>query len=664
MWLVRLQGLRQNRLMSRIIKIAKAVTIAISLLIPPMARADEVASLRQALTAAEVKDWPAALAAAQGAGAAGGDVIVWQWLRDSQGKLGDYESFLARHPDWPGLALMREKGEVAVARSTDPARVAAYFDAGKPKTGQGAVALVSAMVALGRPGEAEAEAFRAWTTLKFESEDETAMLGLMGDALSVAHEVRLDRILWEGGRNGEAQRMLPRVSKDWQALAAARIALRADSTKAAALVEAVPKAVANDPGLAFERFGFRMRADRYDDAATLIIERSKTAAGLGDPQAWAKRRADLARILLRQDQPKTAFRVAAQHQLTSGDEYADLEFLAGFIALRKLADADAAVTHFARMKEAVVTPISVARAEYWMGRALEAKGDNAGAQAAYARAARNQTAYYGMLASEKIGLPLDPALANAGEPGAGWRTSGFAGSSVLAAGMALAEAGDRTLAKRFFLQLAEGLDGTELEQLADLALRMKEPHIALLVAKAAAERGLILPRAYYPVPDFVPDGLPISRALALSISRRESEFDPAAQSKAGARGLMQVLPATAEQVARKTGEPSSAGRLISDPQFNVRMGSTYLSHMAEQFGPAIALIASGYNAGPGRPKKWIEQFGDPRSDAVDVVDWVEMIPFTETRTYVMRVAEGVVIYRARLKGQAGPVQITAELTGR
>jgi soluble lytic murein transglycosylase len=270
-----------------------------------------------------------------------------------------------------------------------------------------------------------------------------------------------------------------------------------------------------------------------------------------------------------------------------------------------------------------------------------------------------------MLASEKIGLPLDPALVNVGEPTPAWRTAKFAGSSVLAAGMALAEAGDRALAKRFFLQVAEGLDATGLQQLADLALRMDEPHIALLIAKQAAERGVILPRAYYPMPAMVPDGLAVSRALALSISRRESEFDPAAQSKVGARGLMQVMPATADHVAKSLGEAASpASRLITDPPYNVRMGSIYLSHMIEKFGPSIALIASGYNAGPGRPGKWIDQFGDPRKDSVDVVDWVEMIPFGETRTYVMRVAEGVVIYRAKLKGVAGPVRITAELTGR
>ncbi len=634
------------------------------MLIAPMAQADEAAALKQALAQAAAKDWPEALQTARGAGAVGGDLILWQWLRDGQGKLGDYEGFIARRPDWPGLALLREKGEVAVARSTDAARIMAYFNKTKPKTGLGAVTLVRALLTQGNRQAAEAEAFRAWTELKFAAEDEDAMLALMGEPLAVAHEVRLDRILWDGGRLAEARRMLPRVSKDWQALALARMALQAGADDAPALLNAVPKARVGDPGLAYARFVYRMRKDRYDDAAELILASSASAASLGNPAAWADRRALLARYLMRTGQPKTAYRVAAGHQLTSGSDYADLEFLAGFIALRKLGDADRALKHFGHLKAAVATPISVARAEYWSGRALQAKGDAAGAETAYKAAARQQTAFYGLLAAERLGLSLDKHLVTVGAPGPGWKTAGFAGSSVLTAGRVLVQAGDRTLAKRFFLHLAEGLDATGLEQLADLALRLNEPHIALLIAKQAAERGLILPRAYYPVTDMVPDGLPVSRALALAISRRESEFDPAAQSPAGARGLMQVMPATAEKVAKGLGEQSSTGRLTADPAFNVRMGSAYLGHMMEEFGPSVALIASGYNAGPGRPRKWVAEFGDPRNDGVDVVDWIETIPFAETRTYVMRVAEGVVIYRAQLKGASGPVRITAELTGR
>ncbi len=246
---------------------------------------------------------------------------------------------------------------------------------------------------------------------------------------------------------------------------------------------------------------------------------------------------------------------------------------------------------------------------------------------------------------------------------ADWRQSTFAGSSVLEAARLLAQAGDRTLAKRFFLHLGESLDGGELAQLADLALSINEPHVAVLIGKAAAERGVIIPRAYFPVPDMVPDGLAVSRALALAIARRESEFDPAARSRADARGLMQVLPGTAKLVAAELGVAYEAGKLLTDPAFNVQMGAGYLAKMVAEFGPSIALVASGYNAGPGRPRRWIAELGDPRLAGTDIVDWVETIPFTETRTYVMRVAEGVVIYRAKLRGAVGPVRISAELKG-
>ncbi|MDR0809628.1 MAG: lytic transglycosylase domain-containing protein, partial [Gemmobacter sp.] len=191
-----------------------------------------------------------------------------------------------------------------------------------------------------------------------------------------------------------------------------------------------------------------------------------------------------------------------------------------------------------------------------------------------------------------------------------------------------------------------------------------EPHIALLLAKQGAERGVLLAEAYFPVPDLIPaEGLSVSRPLALAIARRESEFDPTARSSAGALGLMQVMPETAERTARKLGLPFEMAKLTTDPAFNARIGTAYLAALVEEFGPSIALVASGYNAGPGRPRRWIEEFGDPRSDAVDVVDWVETIPFSETRSYVMRVAESLVIYRARLRGTPGPIRLMAELKG-
>ena len=636
--------------------------LLVALLLPVAARADTVQAMQTALELARGGDWDGALAVAPAG--AGRDVILWQKLRDddSGALLGDYEEFLARRPDWPGLPFLKETGEEAAARSTTPGRVIGYFGADLPRTAAGSIALVRALQADGQGDLAETEAMRAWAELEFTAEEEAALLSLAPEALKRVHQLRLDTLLWQG-RRVEAGRMLPRVSEDWRKLAAARMALRAEAAGVTALIEAVPQALKADPGLAYERFVFRMKKDNYDDAAQLLLATPSDA--LGRPEEWANRRATLTRWLMRQGRASEAYRAAARHGLTPGDgasAYADLEFLAGFIALRRLNDPATALTHFTHLKDGVTTPISLARADYWLGRAHEAAGNGAEADRHYKAAARHQTAYYGLLAAERLGQSLDPFLLDDTRP-ADWRQSAFAGSSVLEAARLLAQAGDRTLAKRFFLHLAESLDDVELAQLADLALQMDEPHIAVLIGKAAAERGIIIPRAYFPVPDMVPDGLSVSRALALAIARRESEFDPAARSSADARGLMQVLPSTAKLVAAELGLEYEAGKLISDPAFNVQMGAGYLAKMVQEFGPSIALVASGYNAGPGRPRRWISDFGDPRQAETDIVDWVETIPFTETRTYVMRVVEGVVIYRAKLKGQVGPVRISAELRG-
>ncbi|MDQ2066852.1 lytic transglycosylase domain-containing protein [Xinfangfangia sp. CPCC 101601] len=635
------------------------VLLCLSLLTPlaGVAFADEVASLKTAQRLAASRDWTGALAAAPAG--VGRDLVLWQQLRAGTGSLGEYEDFLARRPDWPGLPLLKEKGEEAVARSTTPSRIIGYFGKDLPQTAKGAISLVAALQANGQRDLAETEAMRAWVDLEFTAEEEAALLSLAPDAVARVHQLRLDTLLW-AGRRAEALRMLPRVSADWQRLAAARIGLRADQSGTTALIDAVPTALKADPGLNYERFLWRMRRDAYDDAVQLLLD--TPAENLGKPELWADRRALMARWLMRNSRPQDAYRVAARHGLTSGSGFADLEFVAGFIALRKLNDAATAQKHFAALKAGVSTPISLSRAEYWLGRAAEAQNKAETANQHYKAAARHQTAYYGLLAAEKLGLSLDAALLDTSRP-SDWRQAGFAKSSVLQAALLLQKAGDLALSKRFFLQVGESLDATGLAQLADLALELDEPHIAVLIGKAAAERGIILPSAYYPVPGMVPDGLAVSRALALAISRRESEFDPAARSHADARGLMQVLPGTAQIVAKELGLDYEAGKLISDPAFNVIMGAGYLAKMVDQFGPSIALVASGYNAGPNRPKRWIEEFGDPRLANTDVVDWVETVPFAETRTYVMRVVEGVVIYRAKLKGQVGPVRITSELKG-
>jgi soluble lytic murein transglycosylase len=642
-----------------------AVAAAPGLLPPAPAAAQsraEAAALAEALRLAARGDWPAAREAAAGAGEIGHDIIEWQRLRAGQGDFATARSFLERRPDWPGLTLLRERAEATIPEGAPHDRVIAFFRDAPPATGAGARALIAAHRAAGDARAAEAEAVRAWRTLPLTAADEAALEAGWPRALAAHHTARLDMLLW-AGRAAEAERMLPRVDAGWQRLARARLGLQARANGVDALVAAVPAPQSRDAGLAYDRFVFRMRAERYDAAADLLLERSGSAEALGRPEAWAPRRALLARRELRLGDPRRAYRLASTHHLTAGADFADLEFLAGFIALRRLDDPARALRHFRALRAAVRSPISLSRAAYWEGRAHEALGEREAAQAAYAYAAEHQTAYYGLLAAERAGIPLDPRLAQAG--GAGdWRAAPFRRSSLFRAAELLRAAGDWHEARRFALHLAEGLDAQGLAALSGWALDLGESNWAVLIAKQAAARGIILPAAYFPVVDLGASDPAVPPELALAIARRESEFDPAAVSPAGARGLMQVMPATAERMAARLGLPYALARLTSDPVYNARLGIAYLADLRAEFGASPLLVAAAYNAGPGRPRRWIEEIGDPRAPGVDPVDWVEMVPFAETRTYIMRVVESLPVYRARLAGRIQPLRLTDEMKGR
>ena len=599
----------------------------------------EATALAAALRLSDSQDWDGAAAAARASGPIGRDVAAWLRLRAGQGAPPDYPAFLARRPDWPGLAYLRRAGETPVAAEAAPAAVRAYFAATKPLTAEGSLALQSALLAGGDTAHALAEAKRAWVALSYTEDQQAQQLLAYGKDLAPLHDARLARLLWQGNLS-EARRMLPLVGADPRALAMARIKLQAGEPGVDSAVAAVPKALKDDPGLARDRFDWRYDKGFYASAADMILERSTSAKALGRPEAWASRRATLARREMRDGDPKRAYRIAAHHHLSGGGAYADLEFLAGYIALRKLHDPKVALAHFRALRAAVETPISLGRAAYWEGRADEAMGATEAARAAFAYGAEFQTAFYGLLAAEKAGRGLDPALMGT-ETYPDWRRAPFLESSVLRAGLLLAKAGDRPLATRFFLHLAEGLDASQLGPLADLALAIDEPHIAMLIAKQAAGRGVILPRAYFPVTELATADLAIPPALALAIARRESEFDEGIVSPAGARGLMQVMPATARLMSDKVGVPYDKARLTSDGLYNARLGSAYLAQLIDEFGPAITLVAAGYNAGPGRPRRWIDQLGDPRKSDVDPIDWIESVPLTETRNYIMRVAESL-----------------------
>ena len=315
------------------------------------------------------------------------------------------------------------------------------------------------------------------------------------------------------------------------------------------------------------------------------------------------------------------------------------------------------------MWEIVFSPISKGRSGYWRGRALAAMNEAERAYDAYAEGASFQSSYYGLLAAEQIGRPFDAAIAQAPALPA-LDTAPFLGSRVFQAGVLLLAAGDLTLGERFLTHLTESLPLEQANQLAQMALEFEQPHLAVMIAKRAADRGLVLNGAYYPLHPVAEMDLPMADEMVLAIARRESEFDPGVRSGAGALGLMQVMPATGQRMAREIGASRhSNGRMLSDWQYNAQLGAKYLSLMSGEFDGNVVLMSAAYNAGPGRPSDWIRRFGDPRRAEIDVIDWVEMIPFRETRNYVMRVSESLPVYRAALGEQALPIPFSRELAG-
>lgn len=622
----------------------------------------EAEALSDAMGSLRSGNWDAARSQAAAAGALGSDIVEWHRLRAGRGSFDEVRAFLERRGDWPGLPLLRRRSEGSVPYGRRADDVIAFFEERAPQTGSGSIMLARAYEDTGRRGDAEAQIVLAWRTQTMSPADERLIREKYGDLIAPHDEARLDMLLWEG-KGDAAERMLPYVSEGWRALARARIALRAEASGVDALIEAVPETLADHPGLAFERFRWRASKGRYDSAIEVALSREAAEVPLGHPGAWARWRAALARWAMRNGQPDTAYRLASAHGLTQGSAFADLEWLSGFIALRQLDDPELALFHFQRFRVGVQSPISLGRAGYWEGRAHEALGQTDAARQAYAFGAEHQTSFYGLLAAERIGAPMDPALTGTA-PVPDWQNADFLASSVFEAAILLRAAGQRALSERFLAHLAESLDQTRTAQLAQFTLDLGEPHFALTIAKRGVSYGNLVHAAYFPVVDLGVSDPRVPLELALSIARRESEFDAQAVSGVGARGLMQVMPRTAEEVAEGLELDFSAEKLTSDPVYNATLGKAYLAELIERFGHNYVLVAAAYNAGPSRPLAWIGERGDPRSAGVDVVDWIELIPFTETRNYVMRVMESLPVYRARLTGEVQPIRLAEELSAR
>lgn len=645
--------------MSRLTTLVFAV-VASAFCLAGVAGAQADRPLARAMQEMRTGNWAAAQITARGDGQPALDVILWHYLRAGQADARQVQAFIGRNPDWPGMAFLREKSEGAMVE-TAHVDVRAFYADTAPQTGAGALSLARAYRANGDTGLADASVVQAWRTLALSSEERAAFLSEHGTLLKPHHWARLDMALWKGWRSN-SRAMLSLVSDGERALAEARLALREQAAGVDTLIARVPEAYQNDPGLAHDRFEWRMQKRRDVDAVTLLLERSTGAAALGEPWAWANRRRSLARDRMRDGNHEQAYRIASTHFATDGSDYADLEWLSGYLSLRFIKNPQQALKHFQNHRDAVASPISMGRAGYWIGRAQDALGNAAAAKEAYTLGGQYQTSFYGLLAAERGGVPISRTLSGR-EGFAPWQDAPFTQSSVYKAGVLLLASGETALATRFFTHLAETLDRVQIGQMGDMLADMGQSYAQVMLGKRAAQYGIEVPGPYYALHPLTEVDHPVPTELVLAIARRESEFSPRVISGVGARGLMQLMPRTAEEVAGWLGEPFSLSALLDDPSYNARLGSAYLASLARQFDGNVVMMAAGYNAGPSRPIGWMKLYGDPRLGEVDVVDFIEFIPFRETQNYVMRVAESLPVYRARLGLNPLPVPFSQELTG-
>jgi soluble lytic murein transglycosylase len=469
-------------------------------------------------------------------------------------------------------------------------------------------------------------------------------------------KARMDTLLY-GSEHEAALRAARRLGAGYVALAKARIASYRKAPNTRALLEEVPRELHSDPGFIFSKIQLLRREEKFPEAAQLMLSAPKDPNRLYNLDEWWIERRLLARKMIDTEDFRSAYLIARDAALPTRDIYkTEQEFTAGWIALRFLNDPAAAAQHFARIGVGSVNPTTLARAGYWQGRAAEAAGRQQEARNAYARAAEQSTSYYGQLARAKLGLPQ---IGLNSQP----HGRGAERLEIVRAAQLLYELDERELAVPMLADMGENGDPEALAGLGELTQRYNDARGMLLVGKAALNRGLPFDFYAYPVngiPQFSQIGPEVERSIVYAIARQESAFNPSVVSPAQAYGLMQVTPDAARYVCKRHGATYDLSRLKNDSSYNATLGAAELGGLLEDYRGSYIMTFAAYNAGRGSVRKWIDRYGDPRDPKVDAVDWVELIPFSETRNYVQRIMENLQVYRARFGGGTR-LQIDADL---
>lgn len=644
---------------SRAGRVAVRLALALAVTLPWLSRGTVDAKLAlgdyeiigEALHAMDMDEWPRAKRLMESID----DPLPWKlfnWrvLIEDRDKadFNELARFILENPTWPEIDKLRSLAEGRLTDSADQALTLQLFEQFAPLTTRGRIRFGEALFAADRPQEAAQQIKAAWKGGDFSAREEKSFLRRHRNHLSsYDNEIRLKNLLWDRS-SSSAKRMLPKVSDDLQKLAKARLALQQQAPGVDQAIARVPESLSKDAGLAYDRIRWRRLKGKHQDAVDLLLEPPKE---LGRPERWWYERSYQIRRAVDRRDFDTAYQLASHHGQTRGGDYAEAEWLAGWLALRFNKRPKTAFRHFVRLYDRVIPPVRQARAAYWAGRAASAQRDEAGATAWYRRAASHHLTYYGQLAAGE--LDEQTLIRKPSAPTNAERVAFEAKEVTRVAHMLIAARAADHL-DPFLHALSNQAEGAgEIGMVAELAVAGGRPSLLARVGRRAAFEGKVYDPAAFPVPRIegllkpVADG--VQPSLLLGLARQESMFESAAASKAGARGLLQLLPSTARLVAQSVGETYDLDRLVGDPNYNALLGGHYLSWMLERYDGETALALAAYNAGPLRVKRWIEQHGDPRSgNPHDLVDWIELIPFPETRNYVQRVLEAYRAYSIRL----------------
>ena len=648
--------------MAPVFRLLLLVGIAFAAL--PAARAenltdDDKAAAVAAITAARGGNWSQAYAAAaRSTNPLPAKIVRWLDFTGSSvtGRFSDISFFIEQNPDWPGQKILRRQAETALATESDDV-ASKWFAKFPPVSPLGKARLAAITIARGQTEAGLAALRQAWIDGDFTPSDERDFWTRYSANIRPEDNVRrLDRLLWDRARDA-AQRMLPTVPPDYRAEAEARLAMVGRAANANALLARVPDARKSDPGLIFDIVHWERHNDQNEAAAQLLLAHPDNPVR---PAAWAGERQIVARRLLAAGNAELAYKVVQQNSLSDGNAYAEAEFLSGYIALRFLKNPTLAFEHFSKVLARVTTPAGKARAAYWSGRAAAAQGKPDLAAKWYAAGAEHMITFYGQLAAHQLGNDAPPRPQPEPRPTAGELAEFDTRELIQAAGL-FAAAGDRDHVKVFLLQQADlAKKPIDFAMIAAFAEKHGRVDVAIAVARRSIDAGMPLMIHGYPVTT-LPDGNGPEHALLFAIVRTESAFDQEAVSGAGARGLMQLMPGTAALIARQNQLPYSIDRLTGDGTYNLTLGRAYIEKLLEDFGGSYPLAIASYNAGPGRIRQWLHDYGDPRGREIDMVDWIEAIPFSETRLYTQRVLESLQIYRGQDTANTAAFSLAADL---